>query len=473
LNANLDVLVKQITQLVSEVAYFKTKIDLIVGFNTFKFDNLIDFNLLKASLENSMMELTKKFVYFTTSSSTVNFIYNINYHIKNVLNLIREIQISIKKYNVNIISHIKNKIKPINDFLHKAGFNYKFEVSSSVTGSKNSEKELKAYLTYFDGQNAHKGIETIGKQLSWGEKHSFALILFLLDANSKNADLVILGDPISSFDINKKYAIMNMLFKEKDNIFTPSKRTVLLLTHDFEPLIDYVKVPKSSQNVCGTYIENIDHTLHCYSLSSKEDLLSLPVLMKDLAMDDKLDLAVRIGCLRKYFEYQYKNPRAESLGYNTLSCLIHGIDGKEIVFQEKNFKISINDIISIATDKIKVYISDFDYNEALKMCSPKNLLTRYLEQPNPHLKTTNFFKLLILRANTERSDNNARARLKEVNDVLRKYIDETYHIENDYLFILDVRKFNIVPKFIIDEAYKFVKAEWNKSTKDNEICSDS
>jgi wobble nucleotide-excising tRNase len=31
---------------------------------------------------------------------------------------------------------------------------------------------------------------------------------------SKNSDLIILDDPISSFDKNKKYAILQMLFRE-------------------------------------------------------------------------------------------------------------------------------------------------------------------------------------------------------------------------------------------------------------------
>ena len=52
--------------------------------------------------------------------------------------------------------------------------------------------------------------------------------------------------------------------------------------------------------------------------------------------------------------------------------------------------------------------------------------------------------MLVLRAYTEQ-DGEARERLRKYNDVLRKYVDETYHIENDYLYSLDVRRFNIVP----------------------------
>ena len=35
---------------------------------------------------------------------------------------------------------------------------------------------------------------------------------------------------------------------------------------------------------------------------------------------------------------------------------------------------------------------------------------------------------------------------------LLKYIDEIYHIENDYLHYLNIMKFNIVPSYISDKV---------------------
>ena len=49
--------------------------------------------------------------------------------------------------------------------------------------------------------------------------------------------LIVLDDPILSFDTTKKYAIVDMLFR-KEKWF--KGKTVLLLTHDFEPIIDMV-----------------------------------------------------------------------------------------------------------------------------------------------------------------------------------------------------------------------------------------
>ena len=73
-------------------------------------------------------------------------------------------------------------------------------------------------------------------------------------------------------------------------------------------------------------------------------------------------------------------------------------------------------------------------------------------------ETNHYFKLLILRAYIERNSD-ARERLKKFNDVLRKYTDETYHIENDYIYTLDVRKFNIVPQQYSKLADSFIESE--------------
>jgi hypothetical protein len=66
--------------------------------------------------------------------------------------------------------------------------------------------------------------------------------------------------------------------------------------------------------------------------------------------------------------------------------------------------------------------------------------------------------MLILRAYTEQ-DSAARDRIRQMNDVLRKYIDEMYHIENDYLYSLDVRRFNIVPDNYLTDVERYVAGE--------------
>ena len=84
----------------------------------------------------------------------------------------------------------------------------------------------------------HNGkIEQVDDHLSFGERNAFSLVLFMYDTLKKDVDLIILDDPISSFDKNKKFAILNMLFRGAN---TFRDKTVLMLTHDFEPIVDMV-----------------------------------------------------------------------------------------------------------------------------------------------------------------------------------------------------------------------------------------
>ena len=60
----------------------------------------------------------------------------------------------------------------------------------------------------------------------------------MYSAIKDNPDLIVLDDPISSFDGNKKFAILNMLFKNGNSL---RGKTVLLLTHEFSTVIDSLK----------------------------------------------------------------------------------------------------------------------------------------------------------------------------------------------------------------------------------------
>jgi len=101
---------------------------------------------------------------------------------------------------------------------------------------------------------------------------------------------------------------------------------------------------------------------------------------------------------------------------------------------------------------IKQFIVGFDYDSTLTLLTPQALLSRYNREPSAYIK------MLILRAYVNQNTD-AKTRLRKANDVLRKYVDETFHIENDYIYSLDVRKFNIVPENYIIDADEYVAGE--------------
>ena len=92
--------------------------------------------------------------------------------------------------------------------------------------------------------------------------------------------------------------------------------------------------------------------------------------------------------------------------------------------------------IEEATNKIKEYIDDFDYQTEYNKTIDNKLLKILYEN-----STSNYEKLQIYRVIFNENHKN---------DVIRKFVNETFHIENDYLFQLNPREFDTVPQYIID-----------------------
>jgi energy-coupling factor transporter ATP-binding protein EcfA2 len=450
---DLQVLETQLTKLRAEASYLHDRLTAILSFNgaSVDRDNIAD---LEDRLSDMKVDFRACDTYFVTEL-TKNEMGAVNAEIDDLLTKVNILKGEIGKYNKYIQDKIADRKQDINDFLSLAGFKYTFEVEVS------GENSAKALLKFILPDGNPGDIQSPGKHLSWGEKHSFALILFMFDAIRTNSKLIILDDPISSFDSNKKYAIINRLFKTGEKGNSLYERTVLMLTHDFEPIIDYIQTNSGRQtptSVCATYFENVGGQLQCTPIQKGDDLLSSVVLFKELALDEDIDISARIGCLRKFIEHQYKNPQREANAYNLLSSLIHGRTNPTSD-SDGNNKLTAEQVAD-GTAYIKEFIADFDYALVLDLCSAPNLLSRYGNERSAYIK------MLILRAYTER-DTEARERLRRLNDVLRKYVDETYHIENDYIYSLDVRRFNIVPENYIDDADSFVKDELTQDDSDN------
>ena len=439
------VLETQLTKLGAEAKYLHDRLTAIMSFNgsSVDRDNI-------AELESRLNEMKVDFqacdTYFVTDFFKSKML-NINSEIDSLLEKVDILKGEIGRYHKNLREKIRTRTKDINDFLNIAGFKYIFEVE--LRGEDDARAVLKFILP--DGNPGD--MESTDKHLSWGERNAFALILFMFDAISKDADLIILDDPISSFDNNKKYAIINRLFRTGDKANSLYQRTVMMLTHDFEPMIDYIQTNSGRQDpssVCAVYFENTKGELKCTPIKKDVDMLSSVVLLKELAMDSNIDIAARIACLRKFIEHQYKNPRDDSEAYNILSSLIHGSDLQTCDNEGKN-ELSDSDKEK-GYNFIKTYIPEFNYDTVLDQFKPESLIKRYSSEP------VSYFKMLILRSYIERN-HEARERLRRTNDALRKYIDETNHIENDYLYSLDLRRFNVVPEHFMKEAELFVAEE--------------
>jgi energy-coupling factor transporter ATP-binding protein EcfA2 len=387
------------------------------------------------------LRLTKSKTELTRNPNLKSILF-INYHIKSLEKEVAELKADMGRLRSLVQNTIQTSLYDINLFLESAGIQY--EVSLDF----NDDGKTLARLRYRKGEEK-VGIENIRNHLSWGERNAFSLILFMFYALSQNPDLIVLDDPISSFDSNKKYAIVHRLFSKNKNRATKSfyKKTVLMLTHDFEPLIDFVVVGKLPiEYVCATFINNCKGTFSERVIEAKTDIRSIIHGLLLYINDDSLNMVYRVVFLRKYYEHHGIENNNDA--YEILSSLIHG----RTIATYNDDKTPLPDcVIENGTKEIKKYITEFDYTQFIQdYFNEEKLVDYYFSETRAYLKLQLFRALKQIVPFPD----------VEENDTLIKFINESYHIENDYAYYLDIIEFDMVPSYIIDEIDSFMKAQY-------------
>jgi len=317
-----------------------------------------------------------------------------------------------------LVSSCKNARIDINNFLETAGINYIFDIIPK------SEGVSRTMLKYNANTENPIDVDNIRDHLSWGERNAFALVLFMHDALSKNPDLIILDDPISSFDSNKKF----------------------MLTHDLQPIIDFIKVNKPKDvSISAYYLQNKSGVISEHKISY-DDIKSFPKLLAENSKNKELNIVHRVASLRKLVEHSPDDDETSKLTYHILASLLHG---KPEPDDGDDTKLTTAEITS-GEMFIKKYIDDFNCSEyTKKMFTKDKLLQCFKEEENPYVRLQIFRVLVeVLGLRTRIEDN-----------PLLKYIDEQFHVENDYMFGLDLLKYDIVPDIFIPKCIKFLEDE--------------
>lgn len=432
------------TKFMSEVTYLKEKIYNITTFDSYKVEKSDISNLSNILLD---LKISTNDLEYFNNENLIKSIDIINSSITEMLGKISDLQKEIGKMNSLVISKMSSCKKEINSFLKLAGFNYEFDIVKD-----GDEKHSITVLKYVNSDNEKIQVSDIEKHLSWGEKNAFALVLFMYYALSKNPNLIILDDPISSFDGNKKYAIINRLFCNKgdyeDSFYN---KTVLMLTHDFEPIIDFGINHKPTKETNMWYLKNNNGIIQEQKINVSSDVLSTIKFYYNESINEDNNIISRICFLRKYLEHISTKKNSEENAYNILSSIIHGDNLRKKIDDEQYEDLSVDEIKN-GEEWIKQFIKTFDSNKILRdSINNKYILDSYKTETN------NYIKIQLFRVYLESSGN--RNKLKERNSIVLKYIDEIYHIENDYIFSLDLIKFDIIPDFIINSIDEFMSSE--------------
>lgn len=326
----------------------------------------------------------------------------------------------------------------INQFLQLAGIPYEAYVDMK-------DDTAFTHLRYKESNN---NIIDVKNTLSYGEFNAIALCLFTLEAVKKENSLIVFDDPISSYDSEKRTAILISLFCDRKSGLCLKGKTVVILTHDFETVIPFFKWPKI----------NADNLLSAWHLSSKSGELSqesidaqsiknTAVLEKEYALDLNLPLIVRIVHLRRY--YQLINNDGDE--YQYLSCLTHD-DGEHDIpsFKQKNEFIPMSEC---TINKVEKELSLILGEGSFKIWKDKigkisDLIIAY------ECESNKYNKLIIARQIIKNKFNN-----QSEDTLVKIYITETYHVDVEHVFGFK-NHFDNVPDYIMgfcDEIVKDIK----------------
>ncbi|GHV83636.1 hypothetical protein AGMMS50212_09760 [Spirochaetia bacterium] len=352
----------------------------------------------------------------------------INEAIDKLLEKAGKIKGEVAQQKLLIAKNIQEYQTEINDFLKYAGYHYNVLIEDDKAGS------YKLKLKHNDFDSAISGAD---KTLSFGERNAFALVLFMYDVIKNNQDLIVLDDPISSFDENKKFAILQMLFlKNKRSL---KGKTVLLLTHDFGIIIDAVYTMKRKFHATAFFLHNSNGNLSEFAIS-KEKVMSVKTIVETNIANLNENIN-KLIYLRRLFELNGEKDCAWQLLSNLFKK-------REVpTFREgdnPDREMTVEEMGN-GTEAIKAYVPNFSYTDELGKVKNIQRMVELYNNSNSGYEKLQIYRIIKVDETTDDFDDN---------DVIKKFVNETYHIENDYLFQLNPCDFEIVPYYIIEECDK-------------------
>lgn len=352
----------------------------------------------------------------------------VNDAIEKLLQQAGQLQGMIKKQKLLIENLVKEHSAGINAFLKNAGYTYRVALMDDNTG----QHRLKLLHSEIDGEIANPK-----SHLSFGERNAFALVLFMYDVLKSNPDLVVLDDPISSFDKNKKYAIVDMLFRKGSGSLRDM--TVLLLTHDLEPIVDMV-VHHSDRfkKPFATFLQNNNGMLSEKEIGRADIKTFLEIANENLA--EGSHVLNRLIYLRRRLEVAGE----KGLAFQVISNLLHKRETPQMIEGETVRDMNAQELED-GNKEISAVINGFDYRTVLGLAADDRTMIDLYNNTESNYEKLHLYRIIF----------DGKNNLIE-SDVIQKFINEAFHIENDYIYQLNPRKFQTVPHFVIEQCDHYV-----------------
>ena len=379
------------------------------------FDSLKDVDALATEIEDKKIDLG--FLPHLNAPFTADKVSIVNAAIDNLMTVVGNLQGAINRQKAEIRRTIGKYSEEINSFLRNAGYSY------TVLIEEATDHSYKLKLRFGEDESTISGVKS---HLSYGERNAFALVLFMYQAIYNQANLIVLDDPISSFDQNKKFAILDMLFIRSGSL---RGKTVLMLTHDLEPVIDAVYNHSSffEKTPNAAFLENNLGILREISITKNDIQSSVQIARTNI--HNLTNGIIKSIYLRRLLEIT----EGKTSAWHLLSNLIH----KREIPIIGEIPMDAESILE-ATNRIYEDIEDFDYDTLCSYARCNANLIRLYDEAQSNYEKLQIYRMLFDPTREEH--------------IMRKFLNEIYHIENDYLFQLDPTRYNSIPNYIISEC---------------------
>jgi hypothetical protein len=234
-----------------------------------------------------------------------------------------------------------------------------------------------------------------------------------------------------------------MLFRhDADSCF--KNRTVLMLTHDVEPIIDTVKAlsRKFNNQTSASFLKLNTGAIEELPIQ-KSDVQTFAEICSNALSSEKDDI-IKLIYMRRRFEITDDKGDA----YQVLSNLLHkgndkasGIDTREPRDAEGNYPEMDQTKFNDGCTEISNHLTGFSYSELL------GRINNVTEIKNVYAACTNGYEKLQVCRLIDHEENDA---------VIEKFIKQTYHIENEFICQLDPAKFDTIPEYVVAECDKII-----------------
>lgn len=316
--------------------------------------------------------------------------------INNLINIVNSYKRVYSKISNNFL---KNSIS--NEFINKYN-----EYKSMLSNDLNFSDEDILFIEEFIANNIGKEIKLCRKdnkiaitldsedflgvdrqklKLSSGEQNFISLTFELLKAKNMQQDIIVIDDPISSFDSIFKNKLAYSIIKFLSN------KNVMILTHniDLVKLIDYQKNDNFGLYIFNNY-EGQENGFIKISSNEKDIMVSIPKLLKFIR--DEVDNYIKDERLFVYslipFMRGYSNFINDTNTKEILNNLMHGYKNEVVdlttiynsIFSKNtsnSYCISVSDLLSVDINNIPEII-DVEKYPLLNRVLSNNFIYLYL-----------------------------------------------------------------------------------------------